>query len=710
MNLKQTNFRLFTTLRNYNKKNLPFDILTGIIIAAVSIPISMGYAQIAGLPAVYGLYGSVFPILFFAIFSTSRQFVFGVDAAPAALIGGVLISLGIPSGSTEAMKIVPLLTFFTATWLLLFFLFGAGKLVNYISTPVMGGFISGICTTIIMMQIPKLYGASSGTGEFFELASHILKTVGQINVPSLVIGLITLVTLILSKKLIPKVPMAVIAMIAGAVLNYFINLEKYGIVLLSNVSKGLPDFIIPDFTAIPVIDAMGMSLSVAIVIMAETLLAENNFALRNGYKLNDNFEILAFSLGNYAAAFTGCCPINGSVSRTSMSEQYGGKTQLSSIVAGISMIMVLLFGTDFIGYLPVPVLTAIVISALMGATEFHLAKKLLKISRNEFYIFCAAFLGVLVLGTIYGVLLGVILSFASVIIEAADPPRSFLGIIPGQEEFLNIETYKHTYPIEHVVIYKFNSNLFFANIAIFQNDIEQSIKKDTKAFIIDASGIGSIDVTAAERLDILYKNMKKRGIRLYITEHIADLNEQFRALGIGYMIEEGAVRRTIHAALTDMGIFKPYPIVGVHNSYHNVKRKRTGNTSQEFVWAFGDDADSAIEKQISHQIQELKRTGNVDSLVHGNWNKMGTMDEDEWLEHLEAHMSEIAKISGETEKSLTEKFENRRFYLSEKISSEHPELVSKFKKHRELLDANLQKQRPDLYEKILKLREDFRNK
>ena len=155
---------LFPTLRNYKKENLGKDILAGLIIMAVSIPISMGYAQIAGLPAVYGLYGSVLPILFFAVFSTSPQFIFGVDAAPAAMVGAILSSLGVTLGSEEAVSLVPVLTFYTALWLLLFAALRAGKVLNFISTPVMGGFISGICCTIILMQAPKLLGASAGTG------------------------------------------------------------------------------------------------------------------------------------------------------------------------------------------------------------------------------------------------------------------------------------------------------------------------------------------------------------------------------------------------------------------------------------------------------------------------------------------------------------------------------------------------------------------
>lgn len=158
--------------------------------------------------------------------------------------------------------------------------------------------------------------------------------------------------------------------------------EEWGIQTLASVEPGLPKWSLPDFTAVPIQDAVTISLSVAVVIMAETLLAENSFAQKNGYRINDNQEILAFSMGNLAAALTGCCPMNGSVSRTAMGEQYQAKTQLTGIVAGLYMIVLLLCATGFIGYLPIPVLTAIVISALLGATEFELAVRLWKVSRT----------------------------------------------------------------------------------------------------------------------------------------------------------------------------------------------------------------------------------------------------------------------------------------------------------------------------------------
>lgn len=696
---------LFSTLRNYKKENLGKDILAGLIIMAVSIPISMGYAQIAGLPAVYGLYGSVLPILFFAVFSTSPQFIFGVDAAPAALVGSALLSMGIESGSEEAMRAVPVLTLFVALWLFAFSYMKAGKLVNYISAPVMGGFITGICTTIILMQIPKLFGGSAGVGEFFELAVHIGESLEKLNLPSLLLGLFALFILLLSKKLIPKFPMAVLLMAAGACMTKFLPLKKWGVVTLSAVNPGLMPFALPDISVIPVREAVTISLSVAIVIMAETLLAENSFAQKNGYRINDNQEIFAFAMGNLIAALTGCCPINGSVSRTAMGEQYQARTQLTGIVAGISMLVLLLGGTGFIGYLPVPILTAIVISALLGATEFDLAIRLWKISRTECMIFVGAFIGVLFLGTINGVLIGILLSFAEVIIRTAKPARCFLGIQPGHRHFRDLKESSQIHAVSGVLIYRFSSNLFFANIQVLRQDIEDHVTQETKAVILDASGIGSIDITAADGLDILCKSLQKQNIRFYITEHIAGLNEQLRKLGLGYLIEEGHVRRTIHIALKDMGIGRPYPLEGgVDNTERSASRKRADNRVQEFVWAFGQDAETAIEKQIEKQIEQLKETGDVEALLHGRWAHMEGLDEDEWLVHLEEHLKEIVNISGKDEQTLAEKIEAHRKEVHDRIAQEHPELAQKFRERRHILDAHLKERRPEVYELITTLR------
>lgn len=711
---------LFPTLKNYKKEYLKKDIFSGIIMAAVSIPISMGYAQIAGLPAVYGLYGSVFPILFFALFSTSRQFIFGVDAAPAAIVGAALVSLGIESGSKEAMQYVPIIALLTGLWLLLFYFLKAGRIVDFISTPVMGGFISGIALTIILMQIPKILGGKAGSGELPELAHHIFETCKAMNWLSVALGVGALIFLRLAGKLIPKFPMAIVIMAVGVIATLLFHVDERGVVLLDAVESGLPKFHMFQFAGIDWTQAAGRSLMIAAVIMSETLLSENNFALKNGYKIDENKEILACAAGNLASACVGCCPVNGSISRTSMNEQYEGKTQAVSITAGAVMAVVLVCATGFIGYLPVPVLTAIVISALMNVVELHLAIRLFKVSRNEFYIFVAACISVLFLGTIYGVVIGLLLSFIAVVLRATNPPRAFYGMIPGKEAYYDLKRNRNAYPIKNTIIYRFSENLFFANIKIFQSDIESSIKEDTKVVIVDAGAINSIDITAADRLEMMAKNFDKQGIHFYITEHSENVNEQMRSLGIGHLIEEGKVRRTILAALHDAGISSPCPLEipeQVHAVHEAMIPAEEENTLEEFAWAFGDDAVEEIEKKVHQVMEQLHKLPDLERLAElgieeklKNWHSLGAIDEDEILRRMELHLDELPENLKGDRKLILQLIEKRRRKIEQQLLIHHPEIVEHLKKSRERLEKRLEKQNPEAARKLHKWEEEIREK
>ena len=538
-------------LKNVSLKNIQKDIISGIIVALVSIPISMGYAQIAGLPVVYGLYCSILPVLIYGLVTSSPQFVFGVDATPAALVGGTLATLGIVSGSEEAKAVVPAITLVAALWLLVFFFIKAGRVVNYISTPVMGGFISGIGVTIILMQAAKLFGGNAGTGEAIKLLIHIAGEMKSFNPLSAVLGVGTVVIILVAKKFIPKFPMSVLLMVLGALATAIFHIDRFGVKLLPHVDKGLPGFSLPDMSVVfkNPSDIILLGLSVAGVVMAQTLLATNNYANKYGYKVSNNREILSYAAANAASAVIGGCPLNGSVSRTGIADQFGCKSQVMSITASLTMLLIVLFGTPVLEYLPVPILTGIVVAALIGITEFGLAVKLWKTDHKEFAIFVGAFLGVLLFGTIYGVVIGVILSFIAVIVKAVEPPRAFLGVIPGQDGFYSLNRYRNVKRIQGAVIYRFNGALFFANINTFVDDIEKNLDDNTKMVIVDAGGVGSIDVTAVDRLMSLYKALEKKGIRFYITEHEHTLNDQLRELGAGMLVEKGVVRRTIPLAL-----------------------------------------------------------------------------------------------------------------------------------------------------------------
>ncbi len=264
-------------LNDFTPQNAARDLFTGVIIALVSIPISMGYAQVAGLPPVYGLYGSIFPILIFGLLSTSKQFIFGVDAAPAALVGAFIATRNISPGSDEAVSIVPVISIFVGIWLMLMCIFRAGRLVAYISTPVMGGFISEISATIILMQLPKVLGGTSGSGEAGELLKNIYNTCrNDFNSYSAMLGGTSLILLLVSKKFIPKLPMSVFVMVAGALIGYTGFANDHDIALLSAINKGLPAWKFPDMRVTGLSEILSTSLTIAIVIMAETLLASSN--------------------------------------------------------------------------------------------------------------------------------------------------------------------------------------------------------------------------------------------------------------------------------------------------------------------------------------------------------------------------------------------------------------------------------------------------
>ena len=691
---KVMKIKLFPTLRNYRKEFLAKDLVSGIIIAAVSIPIAMGYAQISGLPAVCGLYGSVFPIIFFALFSTSRQFIFGVDAAPAAIVGAALSSLGIASGSSAALQYVPVIALFAGLWLLLFYLLHADRIVNFISTPVMGGFISGIAVTIILMQLPKILGGTAGVGELPELLSHIAETAVHINIPSLILGAVSLAVLILAKRLIPRFPMAVAVMAAGVALTWVFHVQDYGVVLLDQVKPGMPGLFVPDFSQVNLTNAAGRALIISVVIMAETLLAENNFAEKNGYRLDDRQEILACAAGNIASAAVGCCPVNGSISRTSMNEQYGGKTQAVSLTAGIVMAVILCCATGFIGFLPVPVLAAIVISALMNVVEVHLAVRLFRVSRREFMIFMAAGAAVLFLGTIYGVISGILLSFVAVILKATNPPRAFLGMIPGKMDFYDLERNRYACPVKHVMIYRFAENLFFANIKILQSDIEKNICEDTRAVILDAGAVSSLDITAADGLKRLASSLEKRNIHFYVTEHTAELNDQMRELGLGEMVRKGNVRRTILAALHDMGMKEPFDLDIPEEKAQALRMRQFSalseeeeNSLEEFSWAFGPAAVREIEGSVDYVLKQIHGISDIELLAKEGleeklkyWHSLGPLDEDELLRRLELHIQDLPEEVKEKSSLAIGLIENRRRMLRGKLLKEHPEILEHLKK------------------------------
>ncbi len=380
-----------------------------------------------------------------------------------------------------------------------------------------------------------------------------------------------------------------------------------------------------------------------------------------------------------------------------------------SLSASAVMTLIMLFGTGFIKYLPVPILTSIVISALLGAIEFDLIKRLFKLDKKELLIFFGAFFGVLVFGTVYGVMTGVILSFISVIVRTADPKRSFLGVISGHEGFHSLERNTYAVPLKRAVIYRFSGNLYFANINTFTSEIESAITPDTECVVVDSGAICNIDITAADRIASLKSQLEKQGIKLYFASHIGTLNDRFRQLGLGYLVEEGFCRMTIPSALLSAGILPPYETASVPKN-STASRKRL-----EFEWAFGSMTDDELEKYTQELLSRVNGPDDANSQLQkiigaGElWKGISEQDQEELLSHISIHLKELADKLNIDEAQVEEAIEMRKLLLAHDLESKDPELFRLVKEHSRRIENELKEKDPKLYESLLKHRRNALN-
>lgn len=696
-----------------NKKDSLNDILVGMIIGLVSIPISMGYAMVAGLSPVYGLYGSIVPVLVFSLITSSPRFVFGVDAAPAALVSGILSQLAITPTGSDAAMVVPVITLITAVWLFIFTILRADRLLKFISHPVMGGFITGIGLTIITMQFPKLYGKSAGTGEIAELVVHAVKEASDgFHLLSFILGILSIAIILISKKLFPKFPIQAAVMFIGAGLTYFFHVDEKEVALLPKVASGFPKPMLPDISTTVEYGTKLLipAFSIAVVIFTESLLASSNIGMKYDERINRRREIAAYASGNLAAAFFGVCPVNGSVSRTGIADQYKVKSQIMSLSACILMGAVVIWGTGFISLLPVPVLTAIVISALIGTLEFDLAAKLKKADREEFIIFIAVMAAVLVFGTVTGVITGILLAQVTFIIRASKPRTELLGIIEGNDGFFDLNgRMGNAVPLKDVVIYRFSGSLFYANIEQFCSGLMENVKEETKIVIVESSGIVSVDMSAATGLINLYEKIKKSGKAFYLAGHVSHVNDQLYELGAGALIDEGVVRSRISLALRAQGLERPYETEPGYVS----NAKPFAKKFAEFSWAYGNRSQEKMKQLVRQVAEEIALREDFDpsdirkeerEFAKGYWNYA---DEAMFLEELELELTLMAiegKISGEKEDDLSEKITSRRFQIGRRLEGQDKSYRKKLSLKISEREKEFEKKYPKAYELLLKER------
>ena len=629
----------FSQFRVKDRQILIKDLLTGVVIALLSIPLSMGYAQVAGLPPQYGLYGSLLPVLVYSLFTSSPRMVFGVDAAPAALVATLLPELGISPGSAEAPAVMAVITLLTGLWLALFYLLRGGRFAKFVSESVLGGCVSGIATVVILTQAPRLFGGTVSRGRAPTLLAHLLRESVHFHPLSFALGIATVIIIVVGRRQ-TKVSLSVVLMIAGILLNLLFHLDRYGVELVASIPPGLPPLSAFDWTRLSdhaeilILD----TLAVALVITAETLVSTGEFARRYGDSIDRQREVLACALGNLTAALFGSSPAIGALSRTNRANKLGVQSQWMNVSLFLTIGLFLLFGTPLLACLPVPILTGIVIGSLATTLEFDIAAHLWKKDRASFFVFVAAFAAEM-LGLAEGVLVGVILSFASFTMQSSAQPSYFLGCMDGHEGFFDLAQTPHARPVQKTVLYQFNGPLFFANVEDFERELLNALRDDTEIVVV--TGIASVDLFASERLVHFYRTLRQRGISFYLAGHAASVNERFMAYGAKALIHEGVVRQRLTQALNAGGLTPPYPLEWAAED----NPKRRGNAAVEsFIWAYGEEAEARLSRLARQTAEEVLKGVALDweklnpaeqEVVGEYWN---SEDEKEWSSLLEMYL------------------------------------------------------------------------
>ena len=515
-NLLRQYFPILEWLPKYQLSWLRADIIAGLTVWAVMVPEAMAYAGIAGVPPLIGLYTVPFPLFFYALLGTSRLMVVGPDSA-TALISSVTVAAIATSGSQEYLILTSAIAFTVGILFLIFGIFKMGWVANFIPTPVMKGFIQGLVWVTIIGQVPKLLGIEGGSGNFWQRLATIIRHLPQTNGTTAIIGIGSIVILFVLKEYFPKIPSALTTAVVAILAVTFLGLEDQEVELIGSIEASLPTLNLPMVSIDQLKGIIGGSFAIVLIGYAETLGSAKAAAEKTGEEIDTNQELISLGPANLAAGLSSGFLVVGSLSKTSISMSSGGKTQVSSIVHGVFVLLTLLFLMPLFSNLPHATLAAIVIEAMLGLANITYFKNLRRITKIEHAVALLAFLGVLFVGVLEGVSLGVIAAILLLIQRASHPYTAVLGRMPETKIFRDIALHPEANPIPGLLIFQFTSGMIFPNANYFRSSLKQKIRESAttvKKVLIDAETINLIDTTSLEMLSKLHSELAKENIVL----------------------------------------------------------------------------------------------------------------------------------------------------------------------------------------------------
>src|SRR5438477_1104369 len=527
-------FRAVAWLRGYQPKWLRADLIAGVALAAYLMPAGLADASLANLPPQAGLYACLFSGLVFWLFCSSRHTAITVTSAISVLVGASLGNLagGDPSRFWALASCTALIVGGLA---LIAWLAKAGIIVNFISESVLVGFKCGIALFIASTQLPKLFGFKGSHGDFWERSGYFFSHLSETNMASLLLGLATLTLLLLGKRFLKNKPVALFVVIAGIIAAASMDLGSLGVKLLGQVPQGLPPFGLPAIHVSDLNDLLPLALGCFLLGMVETAALGRMFAVKHGYRFDANQELLGIAGANVMAGLGHGFPVSGGMSQSLVNESGGARTPLSGFIAALLMLLIVLFVSGALRYLPQPVLAAIVLMAVMSLFNVTALRHFWRADRTEFVVAIAALLGVLGSGLLRGVLIGAIISLVQLLRTASRPNVAFLGRIPGSRRFSDRARHPDNQLISGILIFRPESGLVYFNVDHVCKTILDGVNAEPnvpKLVLLDLSAAPRVDLQSAHALGDLASEVAVKGIQFQAVEARSSVRDRLRNEGV----------------------------------------------------------------------------------------------------------------------------------------------------------------------------------
>jgi high affinity sulfate transporter 1 len=541
--------------RSYDRSWLPRDLVAGVVLATLLVPQGMAYAELAGLPPINGLYTSILCLLGYALFGPSRILVLGPDSSLGPMIAATILPLVAAGGDPErAVALASMLALIVAVIVIVAGLGGLGFVADLLSKPTMIGYMNGLAVTIVVGQLPKLFGFSvDANGLIAETVAFVRGLAAGDAVPAAAaLGVLGIAVILTLQRWLPAVPAVLVMVVLAIGAAVVLDLASHGVSLVGVLPQGFPPLTLPSIELSDVVPLAGGALGIALVSLADTISTASAFAQRTGQEVDGNREMVGIGAANLAAGLFQGFPVSTSGSRTAVAERAGARSQLTGVVgAGIIVVTIVVLPGLFRN-LPQPALAAVVISAAVSLADVGGTVRLWRQRRTEFALSIAAFLAVALLGVLPGIAVAVALSILNVFRRAWRPYAALLGRVDALGGWHDLRSYPEAEQVPGLVVYRFDAPLIFANATTFRDEIRRLASADPapRWILVAAEPMTDVDTTAADMLEDLDEELNARGVSLGFAEMKDPVRRKIERYGLTRTIDPAHFFPTVEAAVT----------------------------------------------------------------------------------------------------------------------------------------------------------------